>query len=122
MSVLNPLAINELLAQALFTAVKLLLFNSHDRSTAFSISAGIYRFVCANSLVIADSMFESYKIKHIGDKNNYVLAAINNITAFKPQLEQLPLRFEEHLEVDYNNLIIPHHSELDIFVGEGWDL
>ena len=34
-------------------AVELLLFNSHDRSTAFSISAGIYRFVCSNGLVIA---------------------------------------------------------------------
>jgi len=38
-------------------SVELLLFNSHDRSTAFSISAGIYRFVCANGLVIADSVF-----------------------------------------------------------------
>ncbi len=114
-------------------AVELLLFNSHDRSTAFSISAGIYRFVCANGLVIADSVFESYKIKHIGDRDNDVLSAINNITAFKPKLEQkihtfealtlsaqekqsfarsaLPLRFEEHLEVDYNDLLVPHRAE-----------
>lgn len=28
--------------------LELLLFNSHDRSKKFSISAGIYRFVCAN--------------------------------------------------------------------------
>lgn len=114
-------------------AVELLLFNSHDRSTAFSISAGIYRFVCANGLVIADSVFESYKIKHIGDRDNDVLTAIKNITAFKPQLEHkiqslesitlthaekhsfarsaIPLRFEEHLEVDYNDLLIPHRIE-----------
>ena len=114
-------------------AVELLLFNSHDRSTSFSISAGIYRFVCANGLVIADSVFESYKIKHIGDRNNDVLTAINNITAFKPQLEAkihtlasieltktekqsfaksaVPLRFEEHLEVDYNDLLVPHRIE-----------
>ena len=43
-------------------AVELLLFNSHDRSKAFSISAGIFRFVCANGLVISDSVFETYKI------------------------------------------------------------
>jgi hypothetical protein len=114
-------------------AVELLLFNSHDRTTAFSISAGIYRFVCANGLVIADSVFESYKIKHIGDSDNDVLTAINNITAFKPQLEAkihtlasieltetekqsfaksaIPLRFEEHLEVDYNDLLVPHRIE-----------
>ncbi len=114
-------------------AVELLLFNSHDRTTAFSISAGIYRFVCANGLVIANSVFESYKIKHIGDRENDVMMAINNITAFKPQLESkintfssisltntekvsfaksaLPLRFEKHLEVDINDLLIPHRSE-----------
>ncbi len=114
-------------------AVELLLFNSHDRSTAFSISAGIYRFVCANGLVIADSVFESYKIKHIGDRDNDVLTAINNITAFKPQLESkihtlesitlshaekasfaksaLPLRFDAHLEVDPSDLLVPHRIE-----------
>jgi len=114
-------------------AVELLLFNSHDRSTAFSISVGIYRFVCANGLVIADSVFESYKIKHLGDRDNDVLMAINNITAFKPQLEAkihtleairlsnaekvsfaksaLPLRFDEHLEVDHNDLLVPHRIE-----------
>ena len=114
-------------------AVELLLFNSHDRSTAFSISAGIYRFVCANGLVISDSVFESYKIRHIGDRDNDVLTAINNITAFKPQLEAkihtleaitlsnaekqafaksaLPLRFDEHLEVDHNDLLVPHRTE-----------
>ena len=114
-------------------AVELLLFNSHDRSTAFSISAGIYRFVCSNGLVIADSVFEAYKIKHIGDRYNDVQTAINNITAFKPKLQQkidtfesiklsqpekesfarssIPLRFDEHLQIDYKDLLTPHREE-----------
>ncbi len=114
-------------------AVELLLFNSHDRTTAFSISVGIYRFVCANGLVIADSVFESYKIKHIGDRDNDVINAIINITSFKPKLEAkihnfesitlsstekeafaksaIPLRFDEHLNVDHNDLLVPHRDE-----------
>jgi len=114
-------------------AVELLLFNSHDRSTAFSISAGIYRFVCSNGLVIADNVFESYKIKHIGDRENDVVTAIANITAFKPKLQSkinafesldlsrqekesfaksaIPLRFTEHLKVDHNDLLVPHREE-----------
>ncbi len=113
-------------------AVELLLFNSHDRTTAFSISAGIYRFVCTNGLVIADSVFESYKIKHIGDRENDVITAINNITAFKPQLEAkintlesieltrqeqesfarsaIPLRFSDDLKVDPNDLLVSHRE------------
>jgi hypothetical protein len=114
-------------------AVELLLFNSHDRSKSFSISAGIYRFVCSNGLVIADSVFESYKIKHLGDRENDVANAVANITAIKPklmrkiqtlesieltQLEQesfarssIPLRFDKHLQVNHTDLLIPHRDE-----------
>jgi len=114
-------------------AVELLLFNSHDRSKSFTISAGIYRFVCANGLVIADSVFESYKIKHLGDRENDVATAVANITAIKPklmqkieklesieltQLEQesfarssIPLRFDKHLQIDHTDLLIPHREE-----------
>ena len=67
-------------------AVELLLFNSHDRTKAFSISAGIFRFVCANGLVISDSVFETYKIKHLGVRDNDVANAVANITAIKPKL------------------------------------
>ena len=69
-------------------AVELLLFNSHDRSKSFSISAGIYRFVCSNGLVIADSVFETYKIKHLGERDNDVAYAVESITAIKPILMQ----------------------------------
>ena len=69
-------------------AVELLLFNSHDRSKAFSISAGIFRFVCANGLVISDSVFEAYKIKHLGERDNDVANAVANITSIKPKLMQ----------------------------------
>ena len=114
-------------------AVELLLFNSHDRSKSFSISAGIYRFVCSNGLVIADSVFESYKIKHLGARDNDVATAVANIAAIKPKLMQkikklesielsqlekeifakssIPLRFENHLKVDHTDLLIPHREE-----------
>ncbi len=114
-------------------AVELLLFNSHDRSKAFSISAGIFRFVCANGLVISDSVFEAYKIKHLGERENDVINAVANITSIKPKLmkkieklesitlnqsekesfakSSIPLRFEEHLEINHIDLLIPHRFE-----------
>ncbi|UCN00133.1 DUF945 domain-containing protein [Sulfurimonas sp. SWIR-19] len=113
--------------------VELLLFNSHDRSKSFVIAAGIYRFVCSNGLVIADSVFESYKIKHLGDRENDVAHAVANITAIKPKLMQkvhtleaiklsepekasfakssIALRFEPHLQIDYQDLLVPHRDE-----------
>jgi len=114
-------------------AVELLLFNSHDRTTAFSISAEIYRFVCANGLVIADNVFESYKIKHIGDRDDDIATAIERIINITPLLKQkiysfesiklqdaekhsfakasLPLRFEDHLEVNLDDILFPHREE-----------
>ena len=114
-------------------AVVLLLFNSHDRSKAFSIFAGIFIFVCAIGLVISDSVFETYKIKHLGERDNDVANAVANITAIKPKLMEkinklesitlnqsekesfakysIPLRFEEHLEINHNDLLIPHRMQ-----------
>jgi len=114
-------------------AMELLLFNSHDRSTAFSISAGIYRFVCANGLVIANSVFESHTIKHIGERDNDVMGAIQSIVTFKPTLESkiatfsslmlstqeklsfakssIDFRFDKHLEIDPHDLLVPHRVE-----------
>ena len=114
-------------------AVELLLFNSHDRSKSFSISAGIFRFVCSNGLVISDTIYDTHKIKHLGERKNDVAHAVANITAIKPRLMQkvkqlesielsefekesfakysIPLRFEEHLEVDHKDLLIPHREE-----------
>jgi hypothetical protein len=114
--------------------VELLLFNSHDRSKSFTISAGIYRYVCSNGLVIADSVFDSYKIKHLGDRENDVANAVDRITQVKPKLldkvskfesielsqdekeaflqSALPLRFSEHLELDDpSELLIPLREE-----------
>lgn len=114
--------------------VELLLFNSHDRSKAFTISAGIYRYICSNGLVIADSVFDSYKIKHLGDRENDVANAVERITQVKSKLldkvsrfesiqlnneekqaflqSALPLRFSEHLELDNpNELLEPLRTE-----------
>ena len=74
--------------------VELLLFNSHDRSKSFTISAGIYRYVCSNGLVIADSVFDSYKIKHLGERDNDVIDAVNKITQVKPKLLSKISKFE----------------------------
>ncbi len=114
--------------------VELLLFNSHNRSKAFSIGAGVYRHICSNGLVISDIIFDSYKIKHLGDRENDVESAVSRITDVKPKLLEkvnrfeniilnqdekqaflqsaIPLRFPEHLELDNpNDLLEPLRSE-----------
>ena len=43
---------------------EVVLTNSHDGRNAFTLHAGLFRMVCSNGLVIADTTFEQVKIKH----------------------------------------------------------
>ena len=46
------------------SVVELLLTNSHDRTAAFQLHAGIFRMACANGIVIADSTFNKVSVRH----------------------------------------------------------
>ena len=43
---------------------EVVLTNSHDGRNAFTLHAGLFRMVCSNGLVLADTTFEQVKIKH----------------------------------------------------------
>ncbi len=45
---------------------EVILMNSHDKTSAYQLHAGIFRFVCGNGMVIADETFEHISIKHYG--------------------------------------------------------
>lgn len=114
------------------SAVELIFFNSFDRSKAFSISMGLYRFCCCNGLILGET-FDSYRLRHIGDLENNLEEIIAKVTKYKPKLEEkvkeysntmlspqemetfarlaAPLKFPAHLEVDYNQLLVPQRAE-----------
>lgn len=62
---------------------ELLLTNSHDGKNAFHLRVGLYRLVCSNGLVIADSEFSNVAIRHMGYTfealREQVLAMINTL-------------------------------------------
>lgn len=45
---------------------QILLTNSHDGKNAFKFQAGLFRMICENGLVIADTQFESVSMRHMG--------------------------------------------------------
>src|SRR5438093_2540174 len=55
---------------------ELCLINSHDRSSAYQLHAGLYRFICANGMFVADgSAFERVSIRHAGCTPEEVIEA-----------------------------------------------
>ena len=45
---------------------QVLLTNSHDGKNSFTFTAGLYRMICENGLVVADTKFEDFKVRHMG--------------------------------------------------------
>jgi hypothetical protein len=67
---------------------RILLTNSHDGKNAFTFTAGLFRLVCENGLVISDQDFASLKIRHMGYDFEELQKTINTI------VEKLPLTVE----------------------------
>ena len=67
---------------------QILLTNSHDGKNAFTFTAGLFRMVCENGLVICSKEFENLKIRHYGYNFEELTNVINSM------VEKLPLTVE----------------------------
>ena len=67
---------------------QVLLTNSHDGKNAFTFTAGLFRLVCENGLVVSTQEFENMKIRHYG----YDFETLQN--TIKAMVEKLPLTVE----------------------------
>lgn len=48
---------------------EIVLVNSHDKTSAYSLSAGIFRLVCKNGLTVASASLGSFSIRHSGSRD-----------------------------------------------------
>ena len=67
---------------------QILLTNSHDGKNAFTFTAGLFRMVCENGLVVSSREFENMKIRHYG----YSFEEFQD--TIKAMVEKLPLTVE----------------------------
>ena len=56
-------------------AAEICLVNSHDRSSAYQLHAGLFRFVCGNGMMISDSSAEKISLRHTGFNPDQVIDA-----------------------------------------------
>lgn len=67
---------------------EIVLVNSHDRSSAYQLHAGIFRLVCGNGMIIADTTFEHIAIRHAGFQPRQVIDASFKVLDSIPQLTE----------------------------------
>ena len=98
---------------------QILLTNSHDGKNSFQFTAGLFRMICENGLVIADTEFEDVKMRHMG----YTFEDLQSM--IKEMVEKLPLTVEsmnkmKSIELEGDQVLELAKSLLDIRV-EGTD-
>ena len=67
---------------------QILLTNSHDGKNAFTFTAGLFRMICENGLVISTTQFEDVKMRHMG----YTFEDLQQ--NIREMVEKLPLTVE----------------------------
>ena len=66
--------------------LQLLVTNSHDGLSGFSIKLGFFRFVCSNGLIVGD-VFESVNLRHTGNIIEKVDDAVERMVAQTKKLD-----------------------------------
>ena len=68
---------------------ELILVNSHDRSSAYQLHAGVFRFVCSNGMILADTVFARISIMHVNFDPATVIEASFNVVREMPRIADL---------------------------------
>lgn len=80
---------------------EIVLKNSHNGLSSFQIMAGLFRLVCTNGMVVADSLFATHRIKHIGYKDQDVIDATFDVISKTPLIMDRVKQFQDvSLSVD----------------------
>ncbi len=69
------------------TVPEVVLVNSHDGTSSYQIHAGLFRLVCTNGLIVADSMFDAVRCKHAARMAEEIIEGTFRILDEAPRLE-----------------------------------
>lgn len=80
---------------------EIIMINSHNRSSSFQLMAGLFRFVCSNGLIVADSTFQTMKTKHSRLAPERITEGITEIVEVVPQIMS---KVDEMMALTLNNV------------------
>jgi len=68
------------------SVAELLLTNSHDRSSAFVLHAGLFRMACANGIVISDATLNKLSVRHGKNVIENIIEGVYDVVDEVPML------------------------------------
>lgn len=80
---------------------EIVLINSHDGSTAYNLLGGLFRFICANGMIVPNNLMQEQHIIHKGDIINNVIEGVYTVIEELPKmLENIDLQKSVVLDED----------------------
>jgi hypothetical protein len=73
---------------------EIVLLNSHDGTSAYRLMAGVFRLVCSNGLIVADSLVSDIRIKHSGNILEEVARGVDDMKDQLPRIGDRVQRFQ----------------------------
>jgi len=67
---------------------QIILTSSHDTTACVELKLGVFRLICQNGIILADSLMQAHKIKHIGFCETDVSKAIEETVSYLPLLNE----------------------------------
>ena len=67
---------------------EIILLNSHDGSSSYRLMGGVFRLVCGNGMVVAQSMIEDIRIPHKGDIGGLVIDGCCELMGKLPEVSE----------------------------------
>jgi hypothetical protein len=76
------------------TRPEMVLQNAHDGTRAYRIDAGLYRLVCRNGLVVADTDFAHVSIRHVDVSADTFAKAAQSVAEHTPRVLEVIARWQ----------------------------
>lgn len=96
---------------------ELVLVNSHNGACSYQLSAGIFRLICSNGLVVKSEDFGSVNIRHEGHSLEEVVAAslniVNHFNEIYPIIDQM-----KHIKLKASELPLFARQAAKVKYGE----
>lgn len=88
------------------SVLEAVLVNSHDGTSAYTLSLGVFRLVCANGLVIADSLVERIHVRHTGNVLDRVIEGTTALFEQAPKVAAAINRWRQILLSDAEQVVL----------------
>lgn len=111
----NP---NAQLSQVGDNAVEVILVNSHDGTSAYDLSLGMFRLACLNGLIVAESLVESIHVRHVGNIVQEVLESSTKLIERAPEVLETVNQWKSLMLTDGEQKILAEEAASVRFDGE----